>query len=411
MLSNSSYNHLDIERYLQQQMTPAEMHTFEKTMLEDPFLADAMEGFAAANAAITQKHLNQVEHEILGQHEKAKVVSFAQRKTSWWQVAAIVLVLISAGIITYRITNPTNTSLAQAEVEAVAKSSTKIKADTIGPAEVNPQTINAEKRDAFIASNKNSSPIIYPNKSIGRQLQSVGSKDTAVIVMEDKSMVTALLAEEQATKANAVAKESASRTMAAAPAIPAYEFIGKVVDPTGEPVSFATIKSEGTSIGAITDAKGNFKFKSPDSIVSVSVQSLGFAKAKARLKSLETAGTITLQEEQGDLADVVVTTMTSAKRNASAASITTAEPIGGWNNFNEYMNKRLDSFKTANHYISDVNISLEFDIDRKGKPIDVTITNNADKLIGKKATELLQNGPRWRQNGTKEKMKVSISLK
>jgi hypothetical protein len=53
-----NYSKEDIEKYLQGKMTPSEMHAIEKAALQDPFLADAIEGYELAdtnktNAALT----------------------------------------------------------------------------------------------------------------------------------------------------------------------------------------------------------------------------------------------------------------------------------------------------------------------------------------------------------------------
>jgi hypothetical protein len=43
--SNIHYSADDIRKYLEGQLTNAEMQAMEKAVLEDPFLSDAMEGF------------------------------------------------------------------------------------------------------------------------------------------------------------------------------------------------------------------------------------------------------------------------------------------------------------------------------------------------------------------------------
>ena len=43
---NISYSAADIARYHKGQMTAKEMHALEKAALDDPFLADAIEGYA-----------------------------------------------------------------------------------------------------------------------------------------------------------------------------------------------------------------------------------------------------------------------------------------------------------------------------------------------------------------------------
>jgi hypothetical protein len=42
-----NYSAEDIERYLKGKMSAKEMHDMEKAALQDPFLADAIEGFSS----------------------------------------------------------------------------------------------------------------------------------------------------------------------------------------------------------------------------------------------------------------------------------------------------------------------------------------------------------------------------
>ena len=52
MMGDYNYNNLftseDIRKYLAGKLSSAEMHAIEKAALEDPFLADAIEGMAIA---------------------------------------------------------------------------------------------------------------------------------------------------------------------------------------------------------------------------------------------------------------------------------------------------------------------------------------------------------------------------
>ena len=45
---NFQYSAQDIQRYLKGQMSPEEMHAIETAALDDPFLADAIEGYELA---------------------------------------------------------------------------------------------------------------------------------------------------------------------------------------------------------------------------------------------------------------------------------------------------------------------------------------------------------------------------
>ncbi len=82
MADNLSYGHTDIQRYLQHKMSAQEMHDFEKALMNDPFLADALDGFAASDAATAQKHLAAIEASLLNDRQKAKVVPIAAQKTT-----------------------------------------------------------------------------------------------------------------------------------------------------------------------------------------------------------------------------------------------------------------------------------------------------------------------------------------
>ena len=59
MADTTNYTHFDISRYLNHEMTKTEMHDFEKAMMEDPFLADAFEGYEKSDADVATIHLAQ----------------------------------------------------------------------------------------------------------------------------------------------------------------------------------------------------------------------------------------------------------------------------------------------------------------------------------------------------------------
>ena len=53
--NNTPYTLLDIEQYLQGKLSPAEMHALEKAAVQDPFLADAIEGYQSADLQQTKR--------------------------------------------------------------------------------------------------------------------------------------------------------------------------------------------------------------------------------------------------------------------------------------------------------------------------------------------------------------------
>ncbi|HLI93027.1 MAG TPA: hypothetical protein VKU83_05445, partial [Puia sp.] len=53
------YSASDIQKYLRGEMSAAEMHTLERAALEDPFLADAIEGLAFHGGQVSDSGLQQ----------------------------------------------------------------------------------------------------------------------------------------------------------------------------------------------------------------------------------------------------------------------------------------------------------------------------------------------------------------
>jgi TonB family protein len=66
----------DIEKYRRGELTSAEMHALEKKALQDPFLADALEGAESISAENFSADLNELQQSIDFQSEEKKVASF-----------------------------------------------------------------------------------------------------------------------------------------------------------------------------------------------------------------------------------------------------------------------------------------------------------------------------------------------
>jgi hypothetical protein len=96
------YSAADIQRYVQGKMSAREMHAMEKAALDDPFLADAMEGmqeaFTTHNEKLVTGQLQQLQQQFQTRTFRAKVVAFTPFR--YWQVAAAVIVII-AGVWIY----------------------------------------------------------------------------------------------------------------------------------------------------------------------------------------------------------------------------------------------------------------------------------------------------------------------
>jgi len=94
----------DIERYHNGQLSAKEMHAMEKAALDDPFLADAMEGYAVSGVNVSAD-IAELKKRLAGKKEETKVIPIygAGGSSFPWLRAAVAIVLIAgAGLLSYQ---------------------------------------------------------------------------------------------------------------------------------------------------------------------------------------------------------------------------------------------------------------------------------------------------------------------
>lgn len=440
MPETHTYNYFEIQRYLQHKMSPQEMHAFEKALMDDPFLADAMEGFSAVNPVLADRHLAEIENLVTGEKEESKVVPIAAKRTALWKAAAIVLVVVTGGILSYSLlqknvtdnnivqdmtvpatamqdsVGPVEKTLAQSETppkgKLAASSNPNYKSRQNSPslttASAAPATAESIDRGYQVAQNRSTSP------GAAGQLKA----DTA-IAMRHMEANTSLL-----KKANAAAphtepspvtveNQAAAKSLAAANMNVANAFTGKVVDETGQPIQGAGVRIKNSNEATLADRQGNFMLKAADSNVQVEVSSVGYATARANIKNNSSPNIISLSRNNQSLADVAVENVGRKKAAPTADAKTVgAEPEGGWKNFDLYMNRKIDSLKSSGDYLGyNSDVVLEFAIDDFGRPTDIKPALNTNKTAADKAVEILSNGPNWKNRKKVKKVKVIIPFK
>ena len=88
----------DFARYHSGTMPSDEMHALEKAALEDPFLADALDGYAFSKNS--QKELDEITIQLDEKRKQKKVVSISSLSSgAWWKIAAMFVVIAGAGYL------------------------------------------------------------------------------------------------------------------------------------------------------------------------------------------------------------------------------------------------------------------------------------------------------------------------
>ncbi|MGL6268192.1 MAG: hypothetical protein ACRC2O_09695 [Chitinophagaceae bacterium] len=95
---NNGYSREDLLRYISGQMLAAEMHALEKAALEDPFLADALDGLQQEKAAELKKNFAVLDQRLSTRVDH-KIIPFS--KTNWWRIAIAAALIGFLGIAAY----------------------------------------------------------------------------------------------------------------------------------------------------------------------------------------------------------------------------------------------------------------------------------------------------------------------
>jgi hypothetical protein len=95
MKNNKLYTADDFKRYHAGTMPAAEMHELEKAALEDPFLADALEGYL--NTPSFENDIKELK-ERLNKKRNKKIFSISSlAQSGWWRIAALFIIIAGAG--------------------------------------------------------------------------------------------------------------------------------------------------------------------------------------------------------------------------------------------------------------------------------------------------------------------------
>lgn len=429
------YSAADIQRYLKGQMSAQEMYAIETAALEDPFLADAIEGFGAAMATGNEASINTGLEKLNKQFSErvkqpGKVVSIYQ--TRWWQIAAAALMLIITGIAFYNNwMRPEQNNNALAVIE-------KEKNDSAGL-----QKRDAEKSSSsatFLDAQKNQDTLSAPpaghienesaknsinHKTPGLSVKTYEKRDDQVTKKSERSEKAH---EEVSTKPAITDRDYREQQTATAFDSPETisrrnnqlaehqnNFSGRVVDPDNKPLPNASLKILNNKISLITDQSGNFNFTTKDSVVEVQVGLPGFEQRNFRLQNSIASNQLVLEPSKQNLDEVVISGYgTERKKNITdtkkmRAKVHDAVPQTGWIEYEKYLEKNKKPPATNPLMTGEVIVS--FQVKSDGVLSDFKIEKSLSKDFDAEAIRLIQEGPAWRKVLKHRKTRTRVSVK
>ncbi len=441
------YSHTDIEKYWKGQLPAVEMHAMEKAALDDPFLAEAMEGyreFIKPGAGISQD-IEDLQQKLSKRVSSPATKVIPIKNNGWWRIAAVVLLAVG-GVWWYTtLNNPAEkNSLAKEDklspranenTATTGKDTAQHLQNLLPGTDSNrdialnePATISKQKKNySFNAKGDTLNSISNLNTGlIDKPAGKKSDKDIAAATNEvlkysndaESKKVTNNAAPVFNNIINNAEKEKSDDEKTVNPKASYYynTFNGSVVDNSNRPLPNATIKIPGQQIGTLTDKAGNFSFKTADTLVTVSVASVGYQPTKITLRNPNDplSNHIILQPKESALNEVVVSGYGNRKKAAETSKdlpvkALETEPSVGWNEYNAYLskNKRVSDDNKNTHG----QVVVTFDVYEKGKMRNFRIEKSLDDDLDEEAIRLVKEGPAWRLlTGKKAKASVTVAF-
>jgi outer membrane biosynthesis protein TonB len=401
-------------------MNAAEMHDFEQAMMDDPMLADAVDGFQSfAGKSVVADDLAELKERLDERNKKSGGIiigSFRQ----WMSIAAGLIILLSTSVVLYRIfyqSDENKSSPAVAEV--ITKKDTVVQI----PTAVDSQTVALNEKQVPAVLPSTTKPVLK-NEPIKESKPAV-QKDNTIVANEQRAMNDQSVAgattpapamNEMKQKENVSIEKTEVKKETAD--VQLNKFIGKVVDENNQPMAFANIREKKSGIGTYADANGNFTLISADSILNVETKYAGYFVTSAQIKSnqlqkivLKDEAVIANAPTQEKLYERNKNRPSAMKTEVNESDYT--EPFDGWQKYNIYVanNLRTDLFKDKIQTTETKQVEISFDVNPDGSIANLKVERSNCNTCNSEAIRLLKEGPKWKsKTGKKERSRYTVQF-
>lgn len=468
----TDYTH-DIKRYLSGAMTPQERHAFEKKVLADPFLAEALEGAEQLSAAEFEEDVEalnkqildvEIEHEVAAASaskkvaasapalKRAKVQRIEQTRVSVFSwtlriAAGLVLVLVS-GYLIWQVTQPnekpevlameesapppaslpdTSQYKDQAGEQAVAETIVDAeleKTESSGVTSSTAQKTETEKDDQEEVS-KIAKPTEQPTPAEPLITETKPVEITPALDVKADEVVREKIAVEKEEKAklaeaiqretNDVAKKQVAGRAMAAPTTGPKVIRGKVTSADdGSPLPGINVIVKGTSIGTATDVDGSYQIATDVTNPVLVYTFIGMQTTEVDVGTRSEVD-VSLSQDVTQLSEVVVTGYGSQRSDDSyTPTVELAYPENGNRAFRQYLEKNIAYPEEAKAQKIEGTVTVDFFVEPDGSVTGFTIIRGIGGGCDEELIRLIKEGPKWiptKRDNTPVRDKVRVRLK
>jgi hypothetical protein len=360
--NNKKYNAVDFARYHSGQMSPDEMHALEKAALEDPFLADALEGYMYSKDA--EKELGQIRIQLDEKRKQQKVFSISSLSPgAWWKIAAMFIVFAGAGYFFYTLNSKQEIAL-------------EVKSDA--PKKANPATIPPAKNDTTATEDNLAFEKTLPGKNENSAKRILLAKKSIEVQSNRKILPGEIRNEKEKKALEEQLRQNKEKAIA--------------------------MKNRDKALSNIIakDSVEKSFFRPSDTTALVA--------ASPGVHTRDSDNAVAMNQNNPALNEVVVTGYATKKKKsitganveklegkASGVTITTSAPYPkeGKGKFDQYItDNAVPVFDSTGKRITS-NVLLSFTLDKKHKPANIKVLESSCEACEKEAIRLLKNGPDW----------------
>lgn len=442
----------DIIKYKKGELSAKEMHALEKKALSDPFLAEALEGIENISSDELSEDVLELNRKIL--KEKRTILLTPLR------IAAGVI-LVAASVFLFYQLSPKQETIALKTEKPSAQSPTPRtepqKTEEKKEPKQNEFSTRSSQQTGEKLKSKERKKVVAPkvpleNRDVtGNQLAEVAKpkievhpiiaerkeiagpekkqEELKVAVQQKAPMSIAMepiqkledkgdLKEEtravRKSKDAKVKSEALSGAGLAQVSAASKPISGKVIsEENGEPLPGVNVVVEGTTIGTVTDADGNFSLKTTNENQLLVVSFIGLETQEVNIEGKDKID-IKLKSDVTQLSEVVVTGYGVARDNDEEPIIHLAEPLGGKRAYNKYLDNNVRYPEEASKNNIKGKVKVEFAVRIDGSLDEYKVVKGLGYGCDEEVIRLIKEGPKWSpstENGQPIESTVLVGVK
>ena len=367
MAENSKYNKeftaQDIERYYTGKMSSLEMHQLEKAAMEDPFLADALEGYSYTKtpAEDSKYLLAQLQEKIEG----SKIIplrSFSANR--FLRIAALFILLAGCGWTVYQFCFNTRNN----DIESVKKPTAKAPVPSIAT------DTNNKEADLQISTAKQNATA---NVATNTQTKTIDTGDKGTVSASTQNRHTAKLNNTRTAKRQQQNDEAMQAEISSA-------------EKAQTETASASLKKD----------------------TNPEIQGYGIAQGTDTMQTVSPGKDNVIVMQRSKSAPIPEVVLSNTKRDSNYRkphiSFEEAEPANGSAYYDEYVANNLQMPEEELQKNSSGEVKLSFDVNDAGQAVNIKVEKSLCAECDKEAIRVLKQGPKWLKKKKDKKGKLSI---